>query len=96
MTIDAPDLLDRVGRALYGTAYQTELSRTLDVRRDTVRRWLSGREAVPPGVWVELASALAERRETLIGLASEVSIVRWRQGTLPKGPILDDEGRPYE
>lgn len=39
------NLLPRIGAVLYGHAYAAGFALALDVRTDTTRRWVSGREA---------------------------------------------------
>lgn len=46
--------LHSVGLALHGPEWQTPLSRDLGVSDRTVRRWASGENDIPPGVWAEL------------------------------------------
>ena len=51
-----PDLISRVGRALYGERWQTPLARELGVADRTVRRWVSGEDMPKPGVFADLAA----------------------------------------
>jgi hypothetical protein len=54
-------LLSDVGEALYGPRWQTDLSRALGVSDRTVRRWASGSDVVPDGVYFEMLSLLTEK-----------------------------------
>jgi hypothetical protein len=47
-------LFARLGRALFGSHWQSELARTIDVNLRTVRRWGTGQEEPPAGVRHEL------------------------------------------
>ncbi|WP_315833877.1 hypothetical protein [Bradyrhizobium prioriisuperbiae] len=66
-------LLSNVGEALYGPRWQTELSRRISVSDRTVRRWASGADDVPSGVYYELLGALTERAVELDDVIAEVS-----------------------
>lgn len=65
------DLLHRVGAALYGPRWQSELARALLVSDRTVRRWAAG-EAPPEGVWAELAELIRARLAQLQRAAEEL------------------------
>lgn len=61
-----PAALEKIGQALYGPRWQTDISKDLDLsdaRR--VRQWMSGERPIPPGVWADLG-ALAARRQMLL------------------------------
>lgn len=61
-----PEDLEKVGQALYGQRWQTDIARDLeltDARR--VRQWMAGERPIPAGVWTDLA-ALAMRRRMLL------------------------------
>jgi hypothetical protein len=45
-----PASLAKIGRALYGDRWQSELARALDVEDRTVRYWVSSQRAIPEGV----------------------------------------------
>lgn len=66
------EYLARVGTALYGPFWQSELARAIDVAPRTVRRWAAGENRVPPGIWAELSALLTEREVTLRGLRSQM------------------------
>ena len=63
----AADLFTEVGRALTGNAenWQMHLSDWLQVRRDTIRDWRSGRMEPRPEVWDELLALLVERQAAM-------------------------------
>ena len=79
-----PALLRRAGEALYGPAFAAPLSARLGVRRDTLRRWLNGREAVPSGAAHDLCMVALCRRDEIGALLLAI-------GPLPKtdggGPV---------
>ncbi len=57
-------LFARVGLTLYGAQWQERMARELGVSGRSVRYWLSGRHAIPVGIWGELRSlAILRRRE---------------------------------
>jgi len=64
----SPELLRRVGEALYGDQWQTPLSRELEVADRTVRRWLSGRMQPHPDITAYLYRLVCERRDALQGV----------------------------
>jgi hypothetical protein len=63
-----PDLLARVGQALYGERWQTQLARALGVADRTVRRWVAGEDAPRAGVWTDLLEILARHQAELANL----------------------------
>jgi hypothetical protein len=75
------DLLEEVGRALTGNApnWQMTLSVLLNVRRDSVRDWRSGRNPIRPQVWADLLSLIVEQRSELGRVEQEVRELLSRQ-----------------
>lgn len=67
-----PSLLADVGRALYGTLWQSALSRDLGVSDRTMRRWLASTRNVPSGLRVDLLRLCIERAAQLDGLADRL------------------------
>ena len=67
-----PDLLDEVGRALYGPQWQSEMARELGVAIRTVQRWAVGNYPPPPGVAFDLGDLLRKRRGDLAILAKKL------------------------
>jgi hypothetical protein len=59
------DLLRRVGAALYGQHWHSELAHTLGVNRRIVQRWAAGDSPTPPTLSRNLARLVAVRREEL-------------------------------
>ena len=58
-------LLKRVGKALYGPRWQSEVARNLEVSDRTIRRWVDGSYDVPDGVYLELLGLCQERAAEL-------------------------------
>jgi len=56
-----PDVLRKVGEALYGLAWQNELCRVLDVGQRSMQRWAAGKFPIPETIWPELATLCRER-----------------------------------
>lgn len=69
-----PDLLTRVGTALYGTRWQTDLAAALDVNHRTIRRWAAGSldPRDPARLRAELRALLIARGGELDRLAAEL------------------------
>jgi len=58
-------LLIRVGEALYGPRWQSEMARELGVSDRTVRRWVAGDGDAPVGVYADLLRLVGERGSDL-------------------------------
>jgi len=58
-------LLKRVGEALYGPRWQSEVARDLGVSDRTVRRWVDRSYDVPDGVYVDLRKLCRKRAAEL-------------------------------
>lgn len=54
-----PDLLERVGRALYGTQWQSALARDLGINDRTMRRWVA--DGAPERIAPELLVIVRKR-----------------------------------
>lgn len=67
-----PDTLSRIGQALYGSRWQSELARALGVSDRTMRRWVVGQNPIPDGVTKELESLRQEHIRQLQDLESEL------------------------
>jgi len=66
------DLLIRIGEALYGPRWQSELARDLDVSDRTMRRWVSGDSSIPHGATSDMLNLVAERSQLLEQLYDDV------------------------
>lgn len=67
-----PALLGRVGEALYGPRWQSELARVFAVNDRTVRRWVSGDSPVPPGIIGQLVEQLEDRQDAVADLLEQI------------------------
>lgn len=67
-----PGTLTAIGEALYGSQWQSELARALDVNDRTVRRWASGKNALPEKLSEELSVLCAERGQSLVEIAAKL------------------------
>lgn len=56
-----PNLLRRVGEALFGERWQSSLARDLAVSDRTMRRWAAGDVPIPHAVAVDLVAVLVSR-----------------------------------
>lgn len=68
-----PEFLGRCGKALFGTSWQSELSRALNVSDRTVRRWAAGTSPVPESVAEEIAKLLSERGADIEALLRDLN-----------------------
>jgi hypothetical protein len=68
-----PELLRRVGEALYGERWQNALAHELQINERTMRRWLSGAWDVPTERLAELRELVIQRRGRLDQLAQELA-----------------------
>ena len=62
--MDDRELLTQAGQALFGSRWQTEMARALDLsdaRR--IRGWLMGERRIPPGIWRDLLALIAARQQ---------------------------------
>ena len=80
----APDMLADVGRALHGERWQTALAHDLEVADRTVRRWIAGDTAPPPGVWRDLIALVEAWRMALARLLER----------LDRAATMEETGRP--
>ena len=48
------ELLRRIGEKLYGPRWQTDLSNAIGVNDRSMRRWVSGEDRIPEGVWRDI------------------------------------------
>lgn len=71
-----PDLLRRVGEALYGEHWQAPLAVDLNVAVRTVQRWATGERPMPQNLPAELAGVIGDRREALGTLYWEITVGR--------------------
>ena len=62
-------LLVECGEALYGSRWQSELARDLQVSDRTMRRWVAGTTDVPAGLYLDLLRLTQERAAALDALA---------------------------
>lgn len=67
-----PDLLRRIGQAMYGERWQTALAHDLGMSDRRVRGWALGEGKPRPGVIEDLRVLLEWRREELIRVAAEL------------------------
>lgn len=65
-----PATLARAGELLYGSWWQSELARALDVGPRRVREWLAGERSIPPGIWPEIAALLMAQSKESAALAA--------------------------
>jgi hypothetical protein len=66
------ELLQRVGKFIYGEQWQASLARDLGVGERSMRRWVAGTDEIPRGVWCDLGSRLEIWHGTLGHLVREV------------------------
>jgi hypothetical protein len=54
-------LLRSIGEKLFGSLWQSALSENLSVNERSLRRWLSGQDEIPSGVWADLRRIIESR-----------------------------------
>jgi hypothetical protein len=67
-----PDLLHRVGEALFGERYQVALANALGVNDRTMRRWISGDSAIPDTLCIDLFNLCLNREDVLRKIRNEL------------------------
>ena len=64
--------LRKVGEALFGNQWQTDLSRALGLSSPRrVRQWLAGDRSIPVGIWDDLCTLLQQRKQTIESVLAE-------------------------
>lgn len=83
-------LVRTIGEQLFGARWQTELAAALNVNDRSLRRWLSGQDTIPPGVWDDLRTLVQQRWLSLQDVEYQLNDVkqvtvhrfrRWNQQT---------------
>ncbi len=69
------ELLEVVGKALYGQQWQTDLARDLDCSDRTVRGWAAGAN-IPDERWRRIAVLCHERSEALDMAINKIADIR--------------------
>lgn len=67
-----PDVLARVGRALYGDQWQTPLARDLNMNERSVRYMAAGDRGISPGIVRDLVTIIEARGAELGALAKDL------------------------
>lgn len=57
-----PELLEDIGKALYGTSYKIQLAEFLGVDRRRINHWLDGDRPIPVGITAELLENAKHRK----------------------------------
>ncbi|KAA8385465.1 hypothetical protein FOH24_10495 [Acetobacter tropicalis] len=65
-------LIHRVGRALYGTEWQSDMARDLNINLRTIQRYAAGTTPPPAGVMSDLSGIIEDRIEVLGHLAEDI------------------------
>jgi hypothetical protein len=86
-----PNILQEVGRALYGDTWQSELARDLGCNDRTVRRWNAGDAPIPEYLRGEVAEICRRRGDRLIEIAGQLGATAGR-AKAPRPP--PDAPRP--
>jgi len=66
------DLLERVGRALYGQQWQSALAADLGISDRTMRRWKAG-DTIPEGIPADLLALVKARGKVLAKLTKALA-----------------------
>lgn len=67
-----PDMLERVGRALYGENWIAAIARDLDMHRRSVEYMRDGTRGIKPGIVEDLISLIEDRGAELHDVAKEL------------------------
>jgi hypothetical protein len=68
----SPAELTRVGEALFGERWQTDMATLLNIDSRRVRGWLLAERKIPPGIRGELVVALQQRSAACAALATRL------------------------
>lgn len=74
MTTLTTDQLTAIGQALYGTQWQSDLARALDVNSRRVRQWLNDERPIPEWLSNELMGLLDKNIDECQRLQMELSM----------------------
>jgi len=74
-----PDMLETAGRALFGADWHRGLARALQVNDSSVRNWMHSRNAIPDGIWDEVATLLRVRQSEVADVLATLARVNARQ-----------------
>ena len=64
--------LETAGRALFGSAWQCQMAKALDVNERTVRRWYAGDSTIPDRIWPELRELLGKHAAECVRLCKHL------------------------
>lgn len=67
-----PAKLRKSGELLYGSRWQTELARALNVNPRQVRQWHAGERSMPPHLKHTIVSLIKEKSRLLLEYADEL------------------------
>ena len=70
--IITPDMLARIGEALYGSLWQNAMARDLEISERSVRYFLSGERPIHEGIVADLLRLVEDREIDLHDLAKEL------------------------
>ncbi|EJB8464318.1 TPA: transcriptional regulator [Acinetobacter baumannii] len=70
-----PEQLRQAGELLYGTQWQTDFARAIDVDARRVRQWLSGDRPIPKGLWTEVIELLNSNSKNTAAYAEKLQQV---------------------
>jgi DNA-binding transcriptional regulator YdaS (Cro superfamily) len=79
-------LFQKVGEALYGSRWQTDMAAALGVSDRTVRRWAGGKFPLPSTIWAEIARILNAARHGINEIVPEVLAQMTLSSTMPAAP----------
>src|SRR5260370_25010241 len=84
----AADVLADAGRALYGESWRMPLSEATDIHPDTIRKFMSGRVAVPAGGLDKGSTLVGRRIDGLEALAGKNAMEPAKGGSKPRSTSL--------
>lgn len=67
------ELLARIGNALYGSRWQTDMAHDLEVNTRTIRRWTTGEWPIPNDRWRQIWRLMIGKSERIERMARELN-----------------------
>jgi len=76
---EAADALADAGRALFGESWRSALGDATNVSPETIRKMMSGRQSVPPGLLDHILRLMRQRIDELVKAAMRIEKLRGKE-----------------